>query len=111
MRLTAITTLRGVNLSFTSNVGVESVTLRHSELEQLSAQEGVHLLINRLFETLYGESESGAVVVEDFPDPGCNCGPGDECDGCQTSEERDHLPFDVEVQTPAEYLRERGHIS
>jgi hypothetical protein len=110
MKLEANTTLRGVTLSFVDDMGGESVTVRHGELERLSVEEGINLLMVKLYDVAHpARTEPEEIVLE-----------GDEDDedlslfddvtevqawapGCWPADS-------VEVQTPAQYLRERGHI-
>ena len=80
MRLETNDTPRGVSLVFTDERIATSVTLRHAEMERLSVKEGINLLMIKLYDAVY------PTKVPLPAEPG------------------------VEVQTPGEYLRERGHI-
>jgi hypothetical protein len=100
MKLEANTTLRGVTLSFVDDMRGESVTLRHGELLRLSVEEGINLLMVKLYDAAHGHTAPEFIELD-----------GDEDDAdVSLYEEVVGSPYDVEVQTPAQYLRERGHI-
>jgi hypothetical protein len=104
MKLEANTTLRGVTLAFADDVETRSVTLRHGKLERLTTREGMVLLIN-LLEDIVLPAHAEPEDIELY---------GDEDDeDLSMYEEVIRVPDceeSVEVQTPGEYLRERGHI-